>query len=148
MQIRRLRKDEIAAAARQHRSAGALIPGFDPTLHSLDETYKFYDEVYSRGPIWGVFDEQKLLGHIALEPGWIEHLYVDVDHQGEGIGRALLDHAKGEQDDLQLYTFQANQRAREFYEAAGFVIADMTDGERNEEKQPDMRYRWKLKDQE
>ncbi|MEO9599749.1 GNAT family N-acetyltransferase [Parasphingorhabdus sp.] len=143
-----MRKDETAAAARQHRSAGALIPGFVPTLHSLDETYKFYNEAYGKGTIWGAFEEQKLLGHIALEPGWIEHLYVDVDRQGEGIGRRLLDHAKGEQTDLQLYTFQANQRARAFYEAAGFVMEEMTNGERNEEKQPDMRYRWKSKDHE
>lgn len=142
MEIRLLRDTEIEAAAIQHRESGKLIPGFDPTLHTLDETVAFYRKSLDRGPFWGAFDKGKLLGHVALEAGWIEHFYVDPDTQGQGIGRVLLDHVKGQQSDLQLYTFQSNQRARRFYEKAGFVVEDMTDGERNEEKQPDMRYRW------
>ncbi len=142
MEIRLLRDAEIDVAAAQHRESGKLIPGFDPTLHTLDETVTFYRKASDRGVFWGAFDEGKLLGHLVLEAGWIEHLYVDPGLQGQGIGRALLDYAKGQHADLQLYTFQSNRRARRFYEKAGFVVEDMTDGERNEEKQPDMRYRW------
>ena len=140
--LRLLRADETDAAARQHRAAGVLIPGFDPTLHTLEETFAFYREVFVRGPIWGMFAGDRLLGHIALKPGWIEHLFVEPTEHGRGIGRALLDVAKREQRDLQLWTFQANTRARRFYEAAGFLAQEFTDGAGNEEKQPDVRYRW------
>ena len=119
-----------------------MIPGFDPTLHSLEETYAFYRQVFESGPIWGAFDGEALLGHIALIPGWIEHLFVEPARHGEGVGRALLNHAMHQQADLQLWTFQANLRARRFYEAAGFSAQELTDGAGNEEKQPDIRYRW------
>jgi hypothetical protein len=45
-------------------------------------------------------------------------------------------------DGLMLWTFQRNARARQFYEARGFVAAELTDGSRNEEREPDALYRW------
>jgi putative acetyltransferase len=38
--------------------------------------------------------------------------------------------------------FQANERARRFYEKRGCVPVEFTDGSGNEEKTPDVRYRW------
>ena len=43
---------------------------------------------------------------------------------------------------LELYTFQVNTGARRFYERHGFRVVDLDDGARNEEGQPDVRYRW------
>ena len=45
---------------------------------------------------------------------------------------------------LTLWTFQRNLRARRFYEANGFVAVRETDGAGNEEKEPDVLYRWEL----
>jgi GNAT superfamily N-acetyltransferase len=140
---RLLRLDETDAAARQHRAAGALIPGFDPGLHTLDETYDFYRKVFARGPIWGALEGESLLGHLALEPGWIEHLYVEPARHGQGVGRALLTIAQREQDDLQLWTYQANMRARRFYEAAGFVAEEYGVDPEHEDRVPNVRYRWR-----
>ena len=42
---------------------------------------------------------------------------------------------------LDLWTFQTNIGARRFYERHGFVSVDTTDGE-NEERAPDVHYRW------
>nr|WP_310524370.1 GNAT family N-acetyltransferase [Polymorphobacter sp.] len=134
---------DVVAAADLHRIAGALIPGYDTSLHSADEFHALYrDKVIVEGPVWGGFDGDLLLGFVALLPGWIDHLYVDPGVHGRGIGSALVAIAQREQDDLQLYTFQANVRARQLYERHGFVVEDLTDGQRNEEKMPDMRYRW------
>jgi hypothetical protein len=38
--------------------------------------------------------------------------------------------------------FQRNARARRFYERAGFVLAELTDGAGTEEREPDARYVW------
>lgn len=143
MEYRLLRADETDAAARQHRVAGALIPGFDPTLHSLEETYEFYREVFRKGPIWGAFDGPVLLGHMALEPGWIEHLYVEPVWHRHGIGQALVAIAQREQDDLQLWTYQANARARRLYEAAGFVAEEYGFDPEHGDCVPNVRYRWR-----
>ena len=141
---RLLRADETDAAAALHRRAGALIPGYDTGLHTPVEDRAFYrDRVYPAGPIWGAFEGGELLGHLALIPGWIEHLYVEPARHGEGVGRALVGIAQAEQGELQLWTFQSNARARRFYAANGFVEEELTDGSHNEEKQPDVRLRWR-----
>lgn len=141
---RLLRLEEFDAAADLHRRAGALIPGYDTSLHTPDEFRVLYrDRVLVDGPVWGAFEGCDLLGFVALLPGWIDHLYVEPARQGEGIGSALVRLAQREQEGLQLYTFQANIRARVLYERHGFVVEELTDGHRNEEKMPDVRYRWR-----
>lgn len=139
---RLLADHEIEAAAHQHRVAGALIPGFDPALHSFAETCAHYRLALAKGPIWGAFEGAALAGHMALEPGWIEHLYVDPPRHGHGIGRALIDIAKREQDMLQLWTYQANARARRIYEAAGFVAEEFGFDPEHADRAPNVRYRW------
>ena len=142
--LRRLRADETDAAADLHRVAGALIPGYDTSLHTPDEFRTLYREkVFVDGALWGAFDGDLLVGQVALLPGWIDHLYVAPGRQSEGIGSALVSLAQQEQTDLQLHTFQGNARARALYERHGFVVEELTDGSRNEERMPDVRYRWR-----
>lgn len=142
--LRLLTSDESPAAADLHRRGGALIPGYDTSLHTAEEYVVFYREkVMIDGPVWGAFDGEVLRGHVALLPGWIDHLYVDPDVHGRGIGSALVRLAQGQQDELRLYTFQSNARARALYERHGFVIEELTDGARNEEKMPDVTYFWR-----
>ena len=94
------------------------------------------------GDCCGLDDGSQLVGFIAQRPGWIDHLYVDPDRLRQGIGSRLIAHAKADQRELRLYTFQSNTRARAFYEHHGFVIEGLSDGQRNEEKLPDMTYHW------
>jgi GNAT superfamily N-acetyltransferase len=85
---------------------------------------------------------ERVVGMMALAPGWLEQLYVDPNRLGEGIGRMLVDLAKELQPNLLLWTFQVNERARRFYERNGFSPVQMTDGTANEERQPDVQYIW------
>jgi ribosomal protein S18 acetylase RimI-like enzyme len=141
--LRRLAQHDAAAAADLHIRAGALIPGYDISLHSpADFTALYEEKVLPAGPVWGLFDDDRLTGHVALLPGWIDHLYVDPALHGRGIGGLLVGIAQAEQAELRLYTFQSNARARVLYERHGFVIEEMTDGARNEEKMPDITYHW------
>jgi GNAT superfamily N-acetyltransferase len=78
---------------------------------------------------------------LVIEESWIEQLYVSPDYQGFGIGSALIELAKRRvPGPLQLWTFQTNGPAQRFYERHGFVCVEQTDGSRNEERAPDMRY--------
>ncbi|HUO12594.1 MAG TPA: GNAT family N-acetyltransferase, partial [Caulobacteraceae bacterium] len=65
---------------------------------------------------------------------------------GQGVGVALLGKAKQDASELSLWTFQQNLRARRFYEKHGFVVVVETDGRDNEEKLPDVLYRWRRDD--
>ncbi|MET3803281.1 ribosomal protein S18 acetylase RimI-like enzyme [Nakamurella sp. UYEF19] len=57
--------------------------------------------------------------------GYLASLYVDPTHSGRGIGSALLDSVvqlltEAGRDDIELWVFTANSRARELYERSGF----------------------------
>lgn len=83
-------------------------------------------------------------GFVALDGTELEQLYIAPGLRRRGIGSLLLDAAKrGGRDELTLYTFQRNTGARAFYERHGFTAVSFDDGSRNEEKEPDVRYRWR-----
>ena len=70
-------------------------------------------------------------------------LYTDPALIGSGAGTLLLEAAKSaDVVALELWCFEANVRARRFYEARGFHAIRFTDGSGNEERMPDVRYRW------
>ena len=73
---------------------------------------------------------------------FIEHLYILPECQDRGLGRQLLEKAMAGARELRLWTFQANEKARRFYERHGFTAERLTDGADNEEKQPDVLYHW------
>ncbi len=81
---------------------------------------------------------------IDADASWIEQLYLLPAWVGQGIGTKLLDLARAElRPPIRLYTFQANERARCFYESRGFRAIAFGDGTGNEEKCPDVLYEWR-----
>jgi hypothetical protein len=54
----------------------------------------------------------------------------------------LLEKAKENAEQLELWCFQQNGEARYFYESHGFQPVLFTEGENNEEHLPDVRYKW------
>lgn len=82
-----------------------------------------------------------LATNIESNVGWIEQLYVEPSSVGRGIGSFLLAHALASLPrPVRLYTFQANVRARSFYERYGFRAIALSDGSSNEERCPDVLY--------
>ena len=78
------------------------------------------------------------------DESWIDQLYLIPERIGEGIGTVLLERALAElPPPIRLYTFQANARARRFYEARGFEAIAFGDGSHNEERCPDVLYEWR-----
>ena len=78
----------------------------------------------------------------ARKGEWLEHLYVAPAAWRSGLGSILLSRAMDSAPGLQLWTFQRNAVARDFYERHGFRAVELTDGTRNEEAEPDVRYVW------
>jgi len=89
-------------------------------------------------------DGDSVIALLGLSDTMVEQLYVRPDRIGRGVGRALLELAKRRRPDgLDLYCFAANDRARRFYERNGFEAVAFGDGSGNEERQPDVLYRWR-----
>ncbi len=124
------------------RTRKASIPEIPAPVHTDDEVKAFFLGVVLRSMETWVAVEERMVGLLVLDGGWVDHLYVDPPHQGRGIGAALLRHARIRRPSgLQLWTFQSNAGAQRFYERHGFVAVETTDGD-NEEGAPDVRYQW------
>ncbi|WID97898.1 GNAT family N-acetyltransferase [Bosea vestrisii] len=113
-------------------------------LHTPEEDRAYFGSVvFDECEVWGSVHGPALAGFIAFRHGWIDQLYVLPAYQGQGVGSALLEIARDRYPELNLWTFQRNAIARRFYERQGFVAAELTDGTRNEEREPDIRYIWR-----
>ncbi|MFZ4718880.1 MAG: GNAT family N-acetyltransferase [Ilumatobacteraceae bacterium] len=119
-----------------------------PVVHERSDVKRWMaDEVVGRTDMWvadvdGVIAGLMVLGH-ERDGGWIEHLYLDPSWMGRGLGAQFIDLARRRcPEGLQLWTFEVNEPARRFYERHGFVAEESTDGRGNEERAPDVRYRW------
>jgi GNAT superfamily N-acetyltransferase len=135
--MRRLARAEMAAAAFDQRLP--WLAGLDKP----DEDCAFWNDiVFAECEVWGAEDGNGLVGVIAFRQDWIEQLYILPVAQAKGVGTMLLDIAKSAQRKLLLWTFQKNVGARRFYERHGFVSIEETDGSGNEEREPDVLYRW------
>lgn len=151
---RRSGTPEVLIRRATDRDAGAVgdvwIRSFTAALASVhrahtDEEVRGWvrSHVVPELDTWVAEADGEVVGFLALAPGWIEQLYLAPEWRGQGIGDRLVALAKDRQPDgLELWTFQANAQARRFYERHGFVAVEMTDGQTNEEREPDVRYHW------
>ena len=143
VQLRRLGLDDLEGAAFVHRTSFDERLPWLVGLHTPSEDRWFYRErVFPECTLWGAIESDALVGIIAFREDWIDQLYILPNAQGRGLGTSLLDLAKRQAQSLSLWTFQRNTAARRFYERRGFVVIEETDGSGNEEREPDVLYRW------
>lgn len=141
--LRRLELEDMDAAAAIHRASFDRALPWLAGLHTPEEDRAFYrTQMFRSCQVWGAGQRGALAGIIAFRRDWVDQLYVLPDMQRCGVGRALLRVAQGAFPLLDLWTFQRNLPARRFYEANGFVALRETDGSGNEEREPDVLYRW------
>lgn len=70
---------------------------------------------------WVLEEDGELVAFISLLDNLIGGLFTHPDHQGEGHGRALVEHVRGRFDPVLVEVFEANERAISFYRKCGFV---------------------------
>src|SRR6266851_2090066 len=141
-EIRPARSADAEAIADVHLDSRREAMPWLPVLHSREDTIAYFaGHVLLHEEVLVAEVNQLVVGFIALEGDHVDHLYIAPAYQGRGIGDTLLAMAKEVRPDgLMLWTFQRNARARQFYEARGFVAEELTDGSRNEEREPDALY--------
>jgi GNAT superfamily N-acetyltransferase len=141
--LRRATACDADAVANVYHTSFRLLT-FLPMLHTIEEYQWFVSNVTLKEcEVTVAEDETGIVAFLALLGEEVRLLYTRPDRIGMGAGTQLIDAAKASGvDALELWCFQANQHARRFYEARGFRAIRFTDGADNEERMPDVRYRW------
>jgi GNAT superfamily N-acetyltransferase len=134
--------DDATAIARVFSPSFRLL-SFLPMLHTEEEDRWFIESVILKECVVTVAEGSRgIVAFLAQQGDEVRMLYTHPDFIGTGAGSLLLEGAKRSAQALELWCFQANTHARRFYERHGFKAIRVTDGHDNEEKMPDVRYRW------
>jgi ribosomal protein S18 acetylase RimI-like enzyme len=134
---------DAAVLAGIHRLARAEAMPWLAVVHTPEEDFEFFlNQVLPDSDVHVACCGEMIAGFIARQDNHIGHLYVSPAFWNRAIGSLLLARMQREADSLDLWTFQRNAGARRFYERHNFTAMEFTDGSRNEEKEPDVRYVW------
>jgi chorismate mutase/GNAT superfamily N-acetyltransferase len=137
--------DYLAAVYGRSRAAAAMPPG----LHTPAEDRGWFAARLADGEheAWVAERGDRILGYALATETWLDHLFVEPEHQAEGVGGALLDVVKAVRPaGFLLWVFETNLPARAFYARRGLVELERTDGSGNEEKAPDVKMAWPGRD--
>ncbi len=127
---------EVFIAARSHMT-------YLPKLHTDDEVREFIGGLPARMEVWVAEDGGRIAGFAAVHDDWLDHLYVEPGQQNRTFGSALLAKVRERRPEgFQFWAFQKNTGARRFYARHGCREVELTDGEANEEREPDDRFVW------
>jgi GNAT superfamily N-acetyltransferase len=141
--LRRATGSDADAIANVYSTSFRLLI-FLPMLHTLED-YRWFiaNVILKECEVTVAEDETGIVAFLARRGEEVRLLYTRPDRIGMGAGTQLIDAAKATGiGALELWCFQGNMRARRFYEARGFRAIRFTDGADNEERMPDVRYRW------
>jgi ribosomal protein S18 acetylase RimI-like enzyme len=107
-----------------------------------DQDY-FRDHILMHNEVWVVEADHRPVAFMAMNNDFIDQLYIHPGYQRRGIGKALLDFARGQSPEhIWLYTLQVNVNARAFYEKNGF-LAEKFGVSPPPESEPDVEYHWR-----
>ena len=102
-------------------AASALAHPFLPEAFVAAERRSIADVHLPAAETWVWEIDGRVVGFIAMLGNEIGGLFVDPEHQGRGIGRALVDHVRASRDRLEVEVFEDNRIGRAFYAAYGFA---------------------------
>ena len=143
MRVRSGERKDIAPIALLLRTSYDRMP-YIPRLHTADEDLAYVAGLLSDHEVWVADDGEGVRGFAVLSADQLLQIHVSPDDQNRGVGSLLLDKAKERlPEGFSLWVFQQNTGARRFYERHGLELVRETDGQGNEENEPDAQYAWR-----
>lgn len=116
-----------------------------PNLHTAEEDLWFFsNKILPRNTVEVAVYSDTIMGFVAYADDWVNQLYVEPEHRRNMIGSILLSRTMRTTIYRQLWVFEQNSAAQNFYARHGFKVVEKTDGSHNEEGCPDLRMEWRL----
>jgi GNAT superfamily N-acetyltransferase len=111
--------------------------------HTFEEDQAYFrDVILINNDVWVAEVDGEAVAFMAISGDFIDQLFVDPGQQRNGLGKALLDHARTlSPEHLWLFTLQINTNGRAFYEKNGFRAVKFGFSP-PPESEPDIEYHW------
>lgn len=104
-----------------------LVPDSELDALSLEQRTAMWQRAIPRGGVWVAVVDDAVVGFVAVGPSdepdaafKLYAIYVLPSASGTGLGQELARAALAGQQDVILWVFEENPRARRFYEQLGF----------------------------
>lgn len=100
--------------------ASVIAHAFLPADFFPDERVQLAERWLPQAETYVAEVDGRVVGFLSIVGDEIGGLFVHPDHQGAGVGRALVDHVRSSRATLELDVFEENEIGRRFYAAYGF----------------------------
>lgn len=146
--LRRATIADADAIANVYLRSRKELVSFAPLIHTDEDIYQWIrNDLLPEEQIIVAEDKGIIIGMMSLTKdegiGHVRQLYILPDVVGHGVGTLMINMAKSILGSpIQLYTFQENIGAKQFYERHGFRAIGFDDGSGNEENCPAVLYEW------
>jgi ribosomal protein S18 acetylase RimI-like enzyme len=142
--LRTATPDDAPALADIHVRARRECMSYLPDVHTPEDVLAWVREILPQhDEVWVAEQDGRIVGFFMLSDSFLYHLYVYPELHGQGAGSLLFERVKElSPEGFRLWVFQRNTQARAFYEHRGMRVVELTDGSRNEEREPDALYEW------
>ena len=119
--IRKLQKTDVIKVADIWLDSNIKAHDFIPAQY-WKSNFELVKQLLLQATVYVYEDNQKIQGFIGMNEEYIEGIFVSNEMQSQGIGKILLNYAKGKRNKLFLNVYQKNTRAISFYKREGFEV--------------------------
>lgn len=140
MTIRRANTDDFDELTQIWLDASVIAHDFIPATYWYSHQQAMRDTYLPLAEVYLAEDDSQVYGFIALLEHKIAALFISPYLQGQGVGTALIHHAKSIRPDLELGVYQQNTRSVQFYKSVGFSVIQETIDEQTNSKEFVMRW--------
>ena len=140
MEIRQANIHDFSYLTEIWFNASVKAHDFIPEIYWENNKVKMQDTYLPMSEVYLVENTNNIYGFIALVENTIAAIFVSPEQQGKGIGKLLINHAKGIRNNLELNVYQQNTNSIRFYKSVGFKVVEETLDEETESKEFLMRW--------
>lgn len=119
--IRELKGEDLDKVMRVWLEANAEAHHFIPRSY-WEGQWGNVREAIPESEVYVYEKDGEIMGFVGLSGNYIAGIFVAPGSQSAGIGKQLLDYAKGLKPELHLHVYSKNRRAVRFYLREGFSV--------------------------
>lgn len=124
--IRQANTNDFGALTEIWFNASVKAHDFIPEKYWKNNKVQMHDTYLPMSEVYLAEDLTNIYGFIALVENTIAAIFVSPEQQGKGVGKLLINHAKGIRSHLELNVYQQNTSSIRFYESVGFKVLEET----------------------